>query len=50
MDYPVHMASDSKSELRAFVGAWKVASERHSRTGPRDWSTSRGYCFVARVA
>ena len=22
------MASDSKSELRAFVGAWKVASER----------------------
>lgn len=22
------MASDSKSDLRAFVGAWKVASER----------------------
>jgi len=22
------MASDSRSELRAFVGAWKVASER----------------------
>ena len=28
MDQPVQMASDSKSDLRAFVGAWKVASER----------------------
>lgn len=28
MDQPLQMTSDSKSELRDFVGAWKVASER----------------------